>query len=99
LDTLRFALVRCAHGKRNAAGALEWDFHVVGNAGQSRTSGVVQAVVAVLWDDTLSLFYGDLTRGVIRHAWRHPGDSHWRYELLARVRQSKNRSRGTDRSS
>jgi hypothetical protein len=75
--------LRCARGTRNAAGVLEWDFHVVdGNAGFRRTTGVVQAAVAIVWENKLSLFYGDLTRRVMRHAWRSAGDAQWRYELL-----------------
>ncbi len=75
--------LRCARGKRDNAGVLKWDFHVVdGNSGPGRTTGTVQTVVAVLSDNTLSLFYADLTRNVIRHAWRYPGESHWHYEIL-----------------
>jgi hypothetical protein len=75
--------LRCARGTRNTAGVLEWEFHVVdGNAGPRRTSGTVQAAVAVVWDNRLSLFYGDLTRRTIRHAWRNSGSTQWRYELL-----------------
>jgi len=75
--------LRCARGTRNAQGVLEWEFHVVdGNAGWRRTSGTVQAAVAVVWDNTLSLFYGDLTRRVMRHAWRSSTDTTWRYEIL-----------------
>jgi len=75
--------LRCARGVRGPAGTLSWAFHVVdGNAGPGRTTGVVQSVVAVRWDDALSLLYADMSRNLIRHAWRRAGDTHWQYELL-----------------
>lgn len=78
-----FGNIRCARGRRTAAGVLTWEFHVVdGSAGRRRTSDDVRSVVAQVWDSTLSLVYSDFTQNVIRHAMRRAGATNWRYEVL-----------------
>jgi len=75
--------LRFAHGRRGTDGVLKWDFGLLdGNLRRGSTGDIVQAAAAVVCDNVLSVFYADRPANVIRRAFRAPGATSWRFELL-----------------
>ena len=87
-DDRTWGNLRVARGTRDPATPAgprpwRWEFHVLDGSGRrGRASAAVQSAVAVVWNQTLSVFYIDQDRSVIRHAYRPAGASWWRYEVL-----------------
>jgi hypothetical protein len=77
--------LRVARGTREGIsdGPIRWTFHVLDGSGRrGQTKNTVQSAVAVVWGPTLSVFYIDEDRRVIRHAYRQTGATGWTYEVV-----------------